>query len=928
MLRTSCLAILMTTFFSTAAWADTPPTWYVSPAGNDAWSGHLAEPNAGRSDGPFATLVRARDEVRQQQAAGKLNDGAVVQVRGGRYELSAPLVFEPQDSGKPGAPIVYTAYANEKPVISGGRLIGGWKKGNGPLWQTEIPDVREGRWYFRQLFVDAQRRTRARTPNEGYLRAVGPTEEYSRDRKANAGNQAIRTAIKFRKGDLDPKWQNLDDVNLFLYHSWTNSLHWLKRIDAEAGVVQFANPTGWPVCYWEREQRYYVDNVREALDSPGEWYLNRRSGLLEYWPLPGENLEKCQVVAPRMSQLLKFEGRWAEGQFVHNLAFCGLAFQHADWTVEDQTKAVDGQSAVFLPGAVQAQGAERITLEDCEIAHVGGYGVWFETGCKHNRVVRCEIHDLGGGGVRLGENMRQQSQSKTDAEKRAAVPQLTFEGNGPRDTGHNIVANCFIHNGGQVFAAGTGVFLGHTGFNQIVHNEICDLYYSGVCVGWVWGFGKSVAHHNRIADNHIHHLGWGVLSDMGGVYTLGPSPGTVVHHNLVHHVNSYSYGGWGLYTDEGSSEIVLEYNVVYDTKSGGFHQHYGADNVIRNNIFAFSRESQIRRSREDLKNSVIFDRNVVYCDNDQVLTQIWKNGDYRVDDNVYWSIGKTAPLFDGREFEEWKATSGQDRHSLLADPLFVNAAARDLRLRPDSPAFKLGFKPIELQGFGLTGDAAWTAKPKQVRRPEFILPDTAPPAPTSVDDDFENTPVGSPPRDAVVHGEEKDASIRVTDELAAGGKHCLKVTDMPGLSQTYQPHFFYKLNTRKGLAHGSFDVRLGKGAMMQCEWRDTARPYRVGPSLRIDAAGDLLTGKKKLMSLPHDTWIHVEIVCGLGPQSTGTYDLSVTVAGQPSQRFEKLPLGSPESKELRWLGFISPANAEAVYYLDNLKLSANSITKQ
>ena len=157
------------------------------------------------------------------------------------------------------------------------------------------------------------------------------------------------------------------------------------------------------------------------------------------------------------------------------------------------------------------------------------------------------------------------------------MPTLTLDGTGPRDTGHNTIDNNFIHDGGHVFAAGDR----RVPRPQRLQPDHPQRNLRPVLlrrVAWA-GSGASArasAHHNRIADNHIHHLGWGVLSDMGGVYTLGPSPGTVVAHNHVHHVNSYSYGGWGLYTDEGSSEIVLENNVVYDTKTGGFHQHYGA----------------------------------------------------------------------------------------------------------------------------------------------------------------------------------------------------------------------------------------------------------------------------------------------------------------------------------------------------------------
>ena len=204
---------------------------------------------------------------------------------------------------------------------------------------------------------------------------------------------------------------------------------------------------------------------------------------------------------------------------------------------------------------------------------------------------------------------------------------------------------------------------------------------------------------------------------------------------------------------------MLENNVVYDTKSGGFHQHYGRDNVIRNNIFAFSREPQLRRSREDLQCSLTLSHNIVYCDNDEILGGVRRNGDYHLDYNDYWTAVPATPLFDGRDFAEWRA-GGQDQHSILADPQFVDAGQRVFQLKPGSPALALGFRPIVLSGFGLYGEPEWVDGPKKVKRAEFVLPATATPTPTGIDDGFETTPVGSPGTDAATHGEKGARRLR------------------------------------------------------------------------------------------------------------------------------------------------------------------------
>jgi parallel beta-helix repeat protein len=193
---------------------------------------------------------------------------------------------------------------------------------------------------------------------------------------------------------------------------------------------------------------------------------------------------------------------------------------------------------------------------------------------------------------------------------------------------------------------------------------------------------------------------------MGGIYTLGPQPGTVVRNNLFHDVTSYDYGGWGLYTDEGSTGIVLENNVVYRCKSAGFHQHYGRDNVVRNNLLAFNREHSVMRTRAEPHRSFWFTNNVVIADSGTLLGSNWSGttDNFSSDGNLWFDTRNGAEAakyqFAGKPWSDWQAR-GQDVKSQIADPLLVDPIHPEKGLRPGSPAFALGFRQIDMSTVGV-----------------------------------------------------------------------------------------------------------------------------------------------------------------------------------------------------------------------------------
>ena len=281
------------------------------------------------------------------------------------------------------------------------------------------------------------------------------------------------------------------------------------------------------------------------------------------------------------------------------------------------------------------------------------------------------------------------------------------------------VRDCTIAHGGRLHPAAVGGWIGHAAGCTVEHCDIQDLTYTGISVGWTWGYGESRSHLNRIAKNHIHRLGPGVLSDMGGGYLLGVSPGTVIEGNLIHDIVSHSYGGWGLYTDEGSSGITLRKNLVFRTSSGGFHQHHGRDTVVENNVFAMARDWQLQRTRVEEHKSFRFARNIVWWNSEKPLVQgDWTTG-IVTEDNCYWNAAGPV-LFPGDKDLTARQQAGQDAGSIVADPAFAAPEAGDFRLTAGSPVWALGFAPLDDRAAGRrTVSAVAELPPVPAPWPEF-----------------------------------------------------------------------------------------------------------------------------------------------------------------------------------------------------------------
>ncbi len=650
---------------------------YVSPNGNDA--------NPGNREQPMATLTGARDAVRALRAKNRTKEPVNIIVMDGTYYMSEPLLLTDLDSPSQALSITFKAADGAKPVFVGGKEITGWLKVNEKLWKTNIKEVQQYGWKFEQLYVNGKRATRAKSPNKGFyfLKNVGETVmDKGKGRVANLAVQRLGLFPEDAKSLNNFTKDDFNDAVITLYHKWDNTRKRISNYDKDSASVFTTGGGMKPWNSLDHQTRYTIENYRAALDTAGEWFLES-NGDLYYMPLPGETPETVEAYAPTLGIFIIIEG--SEKKPVENIRFENLSFKVAGYRMPLWGNEA-AQAAAPIEAVVMADYARNIEFTGCEIAHTGSNAIWFRKACSNCTIKTCYFHDLGAGGVKIGD---------------IAIPSDEKE-----LTKFITVDNNIIRDGGNVFPCAVGVTIFQSSDNTITHNEIANFRYSGVSVGWVWGYSYSPSKRNKIEFNHIHHLGWGELCDMGGVYCLGEAQGTTVSNNVIHHVFSFDYGGWGLYTDEGSTGVVMENNLVYACKNSGFHQHYGKENFIRNNIFAANIKGQLQATRVEPHLSFTFTNNIVWFNSGDLTVNNWPKININSDKNCYWDTRSQDLKFGKINFKDWQK-NGKDVHSILADPGFVNPAAFDFRLKKALSMKKIGFVPFDYSKAGVYGNVEW-----------------------------------------------------------------------------------------------------------------------------------------------------------------------------------------------------------------------------
>jgi hypothetical protein len=653
---------------------------HVSPRGDDAGDGSPEK--------PLLTLTAARDKaraLRQGQATGK--EPIQVLVHPGEYMMPQTLELSPLDSGTDAAPLVFRGLPGQTlPVFYGGFTLKGFTKVTDRLWKVDVPLVREHNWLFEQLYINGRRATRARTPNEG--RFFNPANVQEMHPVPGHEGTEFATQYVTLPAEAATTLQNLSEeelgrVTLQFYHLWNTTRRYITAYDPASNVATMEGAKMRPVSPLNTASLLLIENSKNALDAPGEWYLDP-NGTLFYRPLPDETPENTVARVPVLERFISIAGDAGAGVKVSNIYFENLAFRVAGYRMPPGGND-PAQAAAHTEAVVQIDMAERVSFSQCEIAHTGTSGIWFRQGCTQGRVERSLLYDLGASGIKIGVPLR------------AEIP--------AKPTSHIVADNNIVQSGGHVFPSAVGIVIFQSGDNQVTHNSIADFRYSGVSVGWTWGYGPSAGKNNLIAHNHIHHLGWGLLSDLGGVYTLGTSDGTVVRDNLIHHIYSHDYGGNGIYTDEGSSNLLIENNLVYANKSASYYHHYGKNVTVKNNIFAKGLHGQLQAGRIEEGVSVRFTNNIIYWESGGLAVQNWADFGLVTNENIYWCNGYGINI-NGSSWEGWQAR-GRDQNSFVIDPGFADTRTNDFRPYNKEALGKIRFEVFDPTKAGVYGSEAW-----------------------------------------------------------------------------------------------------------------------------------------------------------------------------------------------------------------------------
>lgn len=656
----------------------------VAPYGDDS--------NDGTPKSPVQTIERAKEMLKSIQT----EDTVTVWFREGTYKVENTIAFTSEDKDN----VIFRSYPDEKVSFSGAKEISGWSETiiNGVDAFVTDMEINSDEDYFRSLFKGNKRLSRSQYPKEGVFTIADPKEDEAVASTWNPDFFVYSLAFYAHTNEI-LDFANPGDIEVKIMHYWCDEHLPVSSVDASTGRIETTKPSAMRVRV---DDNFVYENVKEALSLPGEWYLDRSEEKLYYIPETGDTVDNTVLYAGMTEQLFTFDN-------VKNISFQGIDFVNTDWDYIDGnyfTNPFDEshplfknieygvehpQAAYEVPSAINIVASAGINFTDCLFENISYTAVKFDKGAKDCNITTCKFNEIGANAVFINGDF--------------VVPATTENIN---------VKDCHIGYYGRIFNNAIGILLTHAINCELLNNEIHDGWYTGISVGWNWGYADNPTNAIKIKDNLIYNIGNGWLSDMGGIYTLGIQPDTVISGNVIHNVGCYEgatgYGGWGIYLDEGSSYITVEKNLVYDCSSNCFHQHYGENNLIKNNIFAFGDDGQVLITKHEDHNSLYLYNNILVGEKSVMYKTATEKGWFIDNANLYWDYDTVGNLvYSGNSMAVGDRYSlvimtlrGFYNNAVYENPLFKDAENRDFTLAKNSPALDTGFEPWEYNAGTIT----------------------------------------------------------------------------------------------------------------------------------------------------------------------------------------------------------------------------------
>ena len=653
-------------------------TLFVANNGNDGWSGRIATPNAAGTDGPFATLERARDEIRSIKQSGDMpEDGVTVELLGGVYQREGPFELEQEDSGSEEAPVVYRARPDEEVRFTGGKVVTGFKpitdpailqrlspEARGKVMQADlgalgITDFGEARGGGLELFFEDKPMMLARWPNEGFVHIADLVRGDPVDVRGTKGDKIGKFMYE---GDRPKRWSEENDVWVhgYWFWDWSDQRHQVESIDTERRIISVVPPYhgyGYRIGQW-----FYAFNILAEIDMPGEWYLDRETSTLYFWPpSPIKEGQPTVSVANTLVQMAD----------VAHVTFQNITFEAARGT------------------AITISGGSHNRIAGCTFRNLGSWAVNIAGG-THNGVVGCDIYNTGDGGIALSGGERKELKC----------------------AGHYAENNHIHHYGRWNRMYKPAISLNGVG-NRAAHNLIHNAPHMAISFG---------GNDHLIEFNEIHSVCY-ESNDAGAMYSGRDwtMRGTVIRHNFLHHINGFKGRGCvGVYLDDMLCGITIYGNLFYLVTRAAFIGG-GRDCIVENNIFVDCEPALHIDARAmgwagyhvdtTMKERLLAMpyKNALWVERYPKLVDIWEDEPAAPKGNIVARNISSGGRWDGVRDDARAYVTFEDN---LVDeaPGFLEAPPKSFQIRDDSPAYKLGFKPIPIDKIGLRQDeqrASW-----------------------------------------------------------------------------------------------------------------------------------------------------------------------------------------------------------------------------